>query len=172
MKKNRYILTFLFFIALIVSCKKDHIAYENDFDKSQKSWIDFKISSDNSYRYQVINSSWSGHTTETLITVKDGEVVGRSYTLKKFTPPSTTPTVVEEWIEEESQLNTHQTGSPIFTLEEIYQKAQSDWLLKRKNAKSYFEAKNGGLISSCGYVENGCMDDCFVGIKIAYIEKL
>jgi hypothetical protein len=37
--------------------------------------------------------------------------------------------------------------------------------LKRK----YFEAETDGLLSSCGYVEDGCQDDCFVGIHIAGI---
>ncbi|WP_255474197.1 hypothetical protein [Flavobacterium sp. SLB02] len=44
--------------------------------------------------------------------------------------------------------------------------------MKRKNVTNYFEAKNDGLISQCGYVEKGCMDDCFVGITIKSIERL
>jgi hypothetical protein len=55
-------------------------------------------------------------------------------------------------------------------LDEIYEKARSNWLKKRGNAKTYFEAKNDGLISSCGYAEDGCQDDCFNGINITSIE--
>jgi len=43
---------------------------------------------------------------------------------------------------------------------------------KRKDASVYFEAKNNGMISSCGYVQDGCMDDCFNGINIASIGLL
>jgi hypothetical protein len=58
------------------------------------------------------------------------------------------------------------------TLDEIYDRAKSDWLRKRSNAQTYFEANNNGLISSCGYVEEGCQDDCFRGITIASVERL
>ncbi|MDD2426409.1 MAG: hypothetical protein PHU00_10410, partial [Bacteroidales bacterium] len=58
------------------------------------------------------------------------------------------------------------------TLDVIYSKARQEWLLKRENAQTYFEAKNNGLISCCGYVEKGCMDGCFNGIYISYIQPL
>lgn len=37
---------------------------------------------------------------------------------------------------------------------------------------TYFETKNNGLISTCGYVENTCADDCFIDITITRIAKL
>lgn len=54
------------------------------------------------------------------------------------------------------------------------------WLAFKKSAKEwlradpeqnmiYFEVKNRGMISTCGYVKKGCMDDCFTGIKISNI---
>ena len=58
------------------------------------------------------------------------------------------------------------------TFDHIYEKARSEWLIKRENAKTYFEANNNGLISSGGYVEEGCQDDCFIGINIAFVEEL
>ena len=58
------------------------------------------------------------------------------------------------------------------TLDEIYSKAKNEWLVKRKNVTNYFEAKNDGLISTCGYVEKGCVDDCFAGITIKSIQSL
>lgn len=72
----------------------------------------------------------------------------------------------------ESEINTHQNGAAALTLDEIYVNAKSDWLIKRKNTTNYFESKNDGLISQCGYVEKNCMDDCFVGITISSIERL
>lgn len=76
------------------------------------------------------------------------------------------------WIEYENEINSHENivaAAPL-TLDEVYGKAKNEWLIKRKNVKTYFEANNGGLISTCGFVEDGCMDDCFRGIRIAYIE--
>jgi len=79
-----------------------------------------------------------------------------------------------EWTEEAHEIGTpeHSTAATPRTLDEIYDKAQNDWLQKRSDAKTYFEANNGGLISSCGYVVDGCQDDCFTGISIALIEAL
>ncbi|MGY5355583.1 hypothetical protein [Wenyingzhuangia sp. IMCC45467] len=57
-------------------------------------------------------------------------------------------------------------------MDEIYEKAKQDWLIKRKEVLVYFETDNNGLISTCGYVPKNCMDDCFLGITIKSIEAL
>jgi len=54
----------------------------------------------------------------------------------------------------------------------VYEKARNNWLIKRSNTETYFEAKNNGIISSCGYVKDGCQDDCFNGITITLVEAL
>lgn len=77
---------------------------------------------------------------------------------------------------EESMANLGQNeespaAAPI-TLDEIYDKAQNMWLAKRENANIYFEAKNNGLISSCGYIDKNCADDCFVGVNVSRIEPV
>src|SRR5690606_27029376 len=79
-----------------------------------------------------------------------------------------------EWIENEDEINSHQQGSAAkaITLDEVYETAKNNWLVKRENAKIYFENKNDGMISTCGYIEDGCQDDCFTGITIEYIEAL
>ena len=82
---------------------------------------------------------------------------------------------VLEWEEGKEGLNSHRNSSPAtspVTLDQIYAKAQSDWLLTRNDATTYLETANDGLISLCGYVENGCMDDCFIGIHIDSIVGL
>lgn len=77
------------------------------------------------------------------------------------------------WIEYKDEINSHTNTSaaPPLTLDEVYVKAQNEWLVKRDDVTIYFEADNGGLISSCGYVPNGCADDCFRGIHIITIQK-
>ncbi|MBA6153817.1 hypothetical protein [Gelidibacter maritimus] len=79
-----------------------------------------------------------------------------------------------EWTENENELNSHESSiaADALTLDQIYNKAETDWLIKRKNSTSYFESKNNGLISTCGYVEKDCMDDCLVGITIKSINVL
>ncbi|HEX6430380.1 MAG TPA: hypothetical protein VF008_21960 [Niastella sp.] len=159
-------------ILLITSaCKKDGIVYYGDFRKSYQAWQDFKKANGDSYSFRVVTSSWAGYGTETTITVKQGKIIERSFVAKRY-PDNGPMTIVQEWKEDESQLGTHDDGPVLLTMDEVYAKAQDEWLLKRDNAKTFFEAKNDGMISLCGYVENGCQDDCLRGIRIAYIKGL
>jgi len=153
----------------VTSCKKG--PYASEFEESYKAWIKFKTESQNSYNYSIITGSLSGVTTETIIYVQNGKVVKRSF---RATSEHAGPPVVvqEEWIEEGSSLNTHQTGAPTKTLDQVYAEAESNWLKKRDNAQTYFETKNDGMISLVGYEEDGCQDDCFRGITIGFIAKI
>jgi hypothetical protein len=171
MRKACFLVVVLFTI-VITSCKKD-MAYGGDYALSYRSWLDFKDSSGNSYRYKVVSGSWTGYGTETIITVKKGKVVERSFVAKAYANNGTnTINILEQWTEDESQLSSHEKGAALRTMDEIYQLAKTDWLQKRDDATTYFEAKNHGLISSCGYVPNGCADDCFQGISIDLIEGI
>jgi hypothetical protein len=109
---------------------------------------------------------------ETTITVSNGIIIQRDFTYTGN--PENIPEDKLEWTENENEINSHEYSSAAdaLTLDEIYNKAEQEWLIKRKNATSYFESENNRLISTCGYVENGCMDDCFVGITIKSIEAL
>lgn len=146
----------------------DDFEHEDNFKKSRNAWTDFKKQSNNSYKYVVVGSTWIGYSWETGITVKDGKVVERDF--KTFKDGK------EEgsWIELEAELNNHveTPAAATITLDEVYQKAQTDWLKTRKNTETFFETKNNGMISTCGYTENGCADDCFRGIYIKSIEVL
>ncbi|TWF41780.1 hypothetical protein FHW36_103584 [Chitinophaga polysaccharea] len=173
MKANIYVLLLFLTGVLLTSCKKSDIAYENDFNTSVRYWMNFKTASGNSYRYVVNFSSWAGFSTETVITVKEGKVVQRSYTAtRRIDSLPGQSEVYEQWTEDESKVGSHGAAYPPQTLDEIYKAAKDQWLLKRSNAQTYFETKNNGMISSCGFVENGCMDDCFRGINISLIEKI
>ncbi len=153
----------------VASCKKG--PYASEFEESYKAWIKFKTEAQNSYNYSVTTGSFTGFATETIITVQNGKVVRRSF--KATTQHAGSSVVVqEEWVEEGSSLNTHQTGAPTRTLDQVYSEAESDWLKKRDNAQTYFEAKNEGMISLAGYVEDGCADDCFRGVSIGFISSI
>ena len=175
MKHSFFSAFLLFACTLFLSCHKSNLAYENDFKKSYNAWLSFKSTTGDSYRYMVTGGSWTGFGWQTVISVKEGKVTERYY---KLTPPpgstATIPAEKLEWTETDTEINTH-TDSPAaeaITLDQVYEKARTVWLLKRKDATTYFEVKNNGLISSCGYTVNNCMDDCFTGIGIAYIQPL
>jgi hypothetical protein len=169
MKRNIWSL-FLLLITLFCGCNKEDFKYENEFDKSFAKWESFKASTGNSYSYVVYNSSWVGASWQTEITVTNGEVTQRRFKMISAQGLGEIPLAEKEWVETKSEINSHSTGATPLTLDEIYEKASTDWLSKRKSATTYFEADNNGLISVCGYVEDGCQDDCFVGIHISSIK--
>ena len=173
MKRNATLLIILFIATTFAACKKDNIEHGNDFQKSIKAWQSFKAESKNNYSYTTSTSSWTGYSTETTITVLDGKVAIRDYVAKAIKNDQTHAIyVVEEWREDSGTLNTHQNGASTLTLDQIYELAKSDYLLKRVDARTSFEAKNNGLISSAGYIDNNCADDCFRGIYIQSIINL
>ncbi|WP_228520483.1 hypothetical protein [Flavobacterium sp. CSZ] len=174
MKNKIYCMTLLFISTLIISCSSDEsLSYKNDFQSSQATWFNFKESSKNSYKYVVVGGSvFATYSWQTTITVSNGKIISRNF--KYIGNTANIPAEQLEWTENESEINSHQNSgaAAALTLDEIYAKAKDEWLVKRKNVTNYFEAKNDGLISQCGYVEKGCMDDCFVGITIKSIERL
>lgn len=172
MKANIYFFFLLLISTVFMACKKDKIEYKNDFNRSYDAWIGFKAASGNSYRYTVNFGSWTGSSSATTITVKEGKVIQRAYIAKVIDRNTHLPQTVKEWTEDGSSLGSHTEGYALRTLDDIYQEAKDNWLLKRSNADTYFEAKNNGMMSDCGYVEKGCQDDCFRGITISLIEKI
>lgn len=176
MKSRQLLLTTLILSLLLTSCKKDKVFYKSELETSLFTWKVFKANSGNSYRYTVVTSSWIGISSETTITVNSGVVIQRNYIQRRIVqssagqPPTTV--VVQEWQETGSTLNTHNYGAATVTLDEIYKLAKEEWLKEREDVTYYFEAKNNGMISSAGYVPNGCADDCFIGITIISIERL
>jgi hypothetical protein len=160
MKRNVFL--FLCSVFMLVSCEKESMNYASAFEKSSRIWSEFKAASGNSYSYEVTSGSWIGLSLQTVITVLDGKVVKRSY------KEQYKETIIE-WTENENEIGTNSSGASPLTLDQVYDKARNEWLAKRKNAEVFFETDNQGLISLCGYVEDNCADDCFIGILITYI---
>lgn len=160
---------------LLVSCKKEDFTHGSLYEKSYQAWLGFKSANNNTYRYVVNRGSWTGAAWQTNLTVIDGKVTERHF---KYTNSESfahdIPQDQLEWTETGAELNSHQNTSAAATinLDEVYDLAKTVWLKKRKTGETYFETKNNGLISSCGFVEEGCMDDCFYGINITKIEPI
>lgn len=173
MTRNYLVLFMLLIGTSLVSCSKSDIEYEDQFEESYDAWISFKKASGNTYSYVVASGSWTGTGTETRIVVNEGKVVGRTFIMRRSKNDGTPAfDVIEEWHEDEGEINTHSNGAAPVTLDEVYAKARTEWLIKREGAETYFETKNNGLISTCGYRNLDCADDCFVGISITSIESV
>ena len=164
----KFFIPIILFLAFFSSCKKDVL--NSDFEQSRKVWLAFKKSANNNYSYTVKTASWTGFGDSTIISVSNGIVSGRkynSYTIDGGTGQTSTR---ESWTETSTNLNTHQSGASPINLDAVYEKAANEWLkADKKQNNIYFETKNQGIISTCGYVANGCQDDCFIGIRISNI---
>jgi hypothetical protein len=169
--KKPYLLLIVICICLF-ACKKDE--FGNKVDASYQKWTAFKKSNNNSYTYTAYSSSIFGGYAETKFTVKNGKIITREYFSGYYKTPSDSLTVRASWTENESTLNTHGTaGHELLMIDEIYNKAKTVWLkVDPKKNDIYFEANNDGLISTAGYVPNGCQDDCFNGVDIKDIKPL
>lgn len=170
----KYFLTFCAgFLFFLQSCKKEDYHNEIEYKASYNAWLKFKTDSNNSYIYTTQRNSWTGHSGRMIITVNHGKIVARNYMVTG--PDNENEGVVktyEEWQEDEATLNFHTSVGTSLTLDKVYEKAKNEWLkADEKNNYIHFEAKNNGMISSCGYVPKGCADDCFMGITITEIKK-
>ena len=173
MKKNFYLITLIIIGSLIYSCDSDDLEYENEFETSHEIWLSFKQSNSNTYKYTAQNSSWIGFSQQTTITVENGIITQRHFIYTSTEGLSDDiPENELEWTETGNEIGAHKNGAEPLTLDEIYDKAQQEWLIERKNATTYFKTENNGMISTCGYVDNNCADDCFIGINIVNIESL
>lgn len=159
---------FVFLLALLAAgCKKDSAGTK--FDDSLDAFNRFKASSNNTYTYTASSGSWTGSSVETKFIVVNGHVTGREIRLAY---PPNSPAILKDTtiVETGAALNTHREGHEVLTLDQVYRKAQTEWLTAdKKNNDIYFEANNNGMISSAGFVPKGCQDDCFTGITITEI---
>ncbi|MGO3708112.1 MAG: hypothetical protein ACTJGD_08160 [Mesonia hippocampi] len=170
MKTILYLTSIIILSSLVLACAPTNISYQKEYNTSAKTWESFKKNTENSYQYTVSNSSWTGITQQTTISVKKGKVIQREF--KQSHPQSSLKENNISWIENEQEINTHKNAAEAITLDEVYKKAKKIWLAKKDGAKIYFETKNNGIISTCGYVEPNCADDCFKGIRITKIKPL
>lgn len=169
--KARRITLSLLLLFTIISCKQD--SYSGEFANSYNAWLKFKSKSQNFYSYTVTTSPFTGASTETTIEIFNGVIYSRTF--KAVRPDPAAPgsiILLEEWSENREQLNTHQNGAAAKTLDEIYNEIKGNWIVKKAGAQTFFETKNEGMVSLAGYVEDGCQDDCFRGIRIGAINDL
>ncbi len=171
MKKSVFLLAVLG-VCFAISCDDaEDFHYQNNFEKSYERWLSFKKECKDSYSYTTHIASWTGVEGKTKIVVERGEVVERTYSHTRYEKGKPVVKDSYTWTEIAEQIGTHNEGATPLTLDAIYEKARTDWLVNRGNAKFYFETENAGMISTCGYRGTNCADDCFVGVRIIEILK-
>jgi len=164
MKKISVILLVL----IAFSCSNEEIT---QYNISLDEWKTLKKQYDNSYTYTTSFESWAGFGTNTTLTIQNGIVVSRAYEGYQRDNTNGNIIITETYIETIEHLNTHERGFPTLTVDELYTSCIEDYLsVNKKNNTIYFETNDIGIISICGFVPDGCIDDCFRGFRISSFE--
>lgn len=160
------ILTLFLFAAIIqIGCTTDPTAYS----KAAEAWKKLKKEHNNSYEFSINFVSFTGYRNETRITVKEGKIVKRSYE-ESFTDELPIGYEIEKWEETGDEIGKHEKGKKPITMDDVYEFAKSCSNMKTdkrgRQVEVFFELNKEGIITTTGYVPNGCMDDCFHGYHI------
>ncbi|MFY0600140.1 MAG: hypothetical protein JXR03_10750 [Cyclobacteriaceae bacterium] len=137
------------------------------YNESLSKWNDLKRENGNSYIYQTSFNSWTGFGSITNIKIEDGIVTSRSYT--EFGLDELDNKVITDSYEETiDNLGSHQKGASAVTIDMLYETCASQYIVvDEKDNSIHFETEESGLMNTCGFVPNGCIDDCFTGIQIS-----
>lgn len=138
-----------------------------NYPESVQAWEELKAINGGSYIYQTTFTSWTGdgHTTE--IRVDDGIVTMRAYQEFDANQSNGEKTIIYSYREVGADVGSNMKGAQPRTIDELYQTCASDFLTVDAESNTvYFETTNDGLMTICGFVPDGCVDDCFNGIRI------
>ncbi|GAB3006363.1 hypothetical protein GCM10027051_02020 [Niabella terrae] len=168
----RHFAIFIICLSLVyLSCSKQHD--DRAYEKSYRSWLAFKDSSDNHYQYTKTYSSWTGYSSTYTIEVKNDRIIKQVYQAYRINDTTHQRELIDAWTEASGAIDSHSSYNPAQTLDEIYAIAKNEWLkADPKKNTVIFETRNRGMISQCGYIPNDCADDCLNGITISEIRGL
>lgn len=65
-------------------CSKSENEFENEFEKSYKTWLTFKENSKDNYSFTTESNSWIGTTAQTKVVVKNGEIVEQEFKMTRI----------------------------------------------------------------------------------------
>ncbi|WP_052825764.1 hypothetical protein [Neotamlana nanhaiensis] len=163
--------TLIFLVLLCsLSCSNEEM---KDYNESLRNWNSLKEDNGNSYKYTTSWGSWAGFGGKTTMTIQDNQVISRFYESFKIDGATGELTIIETFEETLETLNSNNAGSPPLTIDELYDSCLENYLKVNKNKNTiYFETNDFGLISTCGFVPDNCVDDCFTGFRIDSFEWL
>jgi hypothetical protein len=172
-------------VGLLFSCKKNEDIPQSElsmlsqlvgqngmsYSESIVNWNELKIIKGNSYIYQTLFSSWIGEANITEVTVIDGIVTSRIYEHFQTNETNGQRKIMDSYSETIDNLGVHENGARPITIDELYNNCSSEYLtVDANNNTIYFETELNGLMTLCGFVPNGCLDDCYIGVSINYFD--
>ena len=153
----------MIFAAIQISCQIG----TKEYKEALSIWEAGKKAHNNSYEFTLSSSSWTGYRQSTTFTVKEGKVVKRAF---EESGAEVGDYQHENWVEEGADLGTHERGKKLMTMDDIYTYAKTCINMKKNEdgheVEVSFKKDTAGIISTIGYVPNGCADDCFRGYHI------
>lgn len=153
----------------LFSCS-DSDRVEDELEASYNNWLKCQSSWNNIYYYTTTTSSCTGHSSETTTKVLSGQILSRQFVSYILDEATGEKEIETEWTETSAELNSHNDGFPAMLMDDVYKKARIEWLKGPKGATYFLETDaTFGLLRECGYIIDGCVDDCFVGVKIIAI---
>lgn len=180
MKRNIVLLMIL--AAILMSCEKNNddklsalttIKGESGltYNESLAQWTELKNINGNSYIYQTTFISWTGFGSITELKIEEGIVTSRAYHEFITNDTNGQREIIDTYTESRADLGSHEKGANPLTIDDLYNSCASEYLSvdKEKNTL-YFETESDGLMTLCGFVPNGCMDDCFRGVRINFFK--
>ncbi|MBC7846556.1 MAG: hypothetical protein H7Y10_08700 [Flavobacterium sp.] len=176
MKTNKLML--LIFLVILMSCEKSDdekssvlttLKSENGltYNESLTQWTELKNINGNSYIYQTTFVSWTGIGSTTELKIEEGIVTSRVYQEFKTNNTSGKLEIIDTYTETKTNLGSHNKGANPLTIDDLYNSCARDYLsVDKKNNTLHFETELKGLMTLCGFVPDGCVDDCFRGVRI------
>jgi hypothetical protein len=141
------------------------------YNESLALWKELKNNNGNSYIYHTEFTSWTGYGSTTEIIVRNGNVTERSYEAFRYDASINQKEIIDSYREDKTNLGSHEKGAKQLTIDELYGTCAGDYLVADVSDNTlYFQTAENGLMTFCGYHPNGCMDDCFRGIRITGFE--
>ena len=182
------ITTTLFLILLnifIISCdSSDDIENESildtlksnnglSFNENLDKWYELKTENGSSYTYKIKRSSVFGNTETTTFVVQNDKIVSRKF--ESYTPNFDSEDyeliLTNSYEENESNLGENTNGAELKLIEDYYNDCSSEYLIvDTTNNIITFTTADSGIITSCGYTDERCADDCFIGYFISDFE--
>ncbi|NLD45951.1 MAG: hypothetical protein GX660_01965, partial [Clostridiaceae bacterium] len=79
--------------------------------------------------------------------------------------------LIDSYTETMNSLGSHDKGANLLTIDDLYNSCAGEYLIVDKERNTlYFDTGISGLMTLCGFVPNGCVDDCFTGVRIISFE--
>ena len=152
---------------ILVSCESIETKNKELFNSSYQQWENLKKLNGNSYKYITTFSSWTGYSAKTGIQVKDDIITSRECVVSNFNYETLSYDTIEHYTESANEIGIHEIGANPLTIDELYDTCAKEYLkVNTKNNTIYLETNQDGLLNLCGFVPEGCVDDCYFGIRI------